>query len=76
MLIIAPSWPQTGVACGAAASHSLSAPHSSISKWLHPIQRSCAGSISFRNRVADQRKHAAHAGVKQQRLVVFDRGSD
>ena len=47
MLIIAPSSPQTGVACGAAASHSLSAPHSSTSKWLQLIQRSCAGSISF-----------------------------
>ncbi len=45
MLIIAPSSPHTGVAFGAAFSHSLSAPHSSTSKWLQPIQRSAAGSM-------------------------------
>jgi hypothetical protein len=46
MLIIAPVSPHTGVALGATASHSLSAPHSSTSKWLQLIQRSAAGSIS------------------------------
>jgi hypothetical protein len=46
ILIIAPSSPHTGVACGATASHSFSAPHSSTSKWLQPIHRMAAGSIT------------------------------
>ncbi len=43
-LTIAPRSLQTGWADGATASHSLSAPHSSDSKWLKPIQRKRDGS--------------------------------
>ena len=35
-----PMAPWVAVACGAAASHSFSAPHSSASTWLKAIQRS------------------------------------
>ena len=47
MLTAAPTWLQIACACGATASHSFRAPHSSTSKWLQLIQRSAAGSISL-----------------------------
>ena len=67
-----PVWPCAGVACGATASHSFIAPHSSASKWPKAIQRRRSGGMMPAERVAVERKHLAQAGVEHQRLVAED----
>ena len=44
--VMAATWLQTGRACGATASQSLRAPHSSASTCEKPIQRRRAGSMT------------------------------
>ena len=70
-ITVAPTKLHTACACGATRSHSFSAPHSSDSKWLKPIHRSLAGSITATPPRRD-RKHLPHPGVHQEGLVVVD----
>jgi hypothetical protein len=69
--MLMPTWPCLGVRLGAAASHSLIAPDSSASTWLHVVQRSLSSGITL-SPPRDQREHRAMAVVEQQRLVGVD----
>ena len=68
---IAPTTLQTAWALGSYAQPFVQAPHSSCSKWLNPIQRRLAGSITFATASRD-RKHLLHARMHDERLIVFD----
>ena len=70
MLTIAPSSPHPGRR-RARASQSLSAPHSSTSKWLQLIQRETRVD-QLANCLPHRREHLPHPGVEQERLIVFD----
>ena len=69
---IAATWLQSGCACGAAASRSLSAPHSSASTCEKAIQRRRSTGITAGDRLAHEREHPPGSGVEEQRLVVHD----
>ena len=67
-----PVWPCAAFACGATASHSFIAPHSSASKWPKVIQRSRSGGMMRLDGVAVEREHLPQPGVEHQRLVAED----
>lgn len=61
---------QSGLAPGAAASHSFNAPHSSASTWENAIQRKFFRREHVPDRLLSGRKEPARIGVKQEGLLV------
>src|SRR5580700_307626 len=67
----APTWPQITSALGAAASHSLSDPHSSDSKLAEADVAQLGKADELGDGLANFRVHSAQPGVEQQRFIVF-----